>query len=227
VVWQKDGISGDLEAIRIDEAGVVLPIGDLVTGPAVSFGAVVLGKTAGWSLLWMEIDEEGRALRRGLVDPSGTLHPERRLLLTPPALQAADLAAAAAGESVHAAWRQPLPGDEDDLFRTTFAAADTAGVPDPVPLTLVEAVVSVPLPPESRPLRVFPNPFRSGVRIEGPGATPTEAEVLDLRGRRLRRLSASDRRYWDGRSDAGAPVPPGVYWIRVAGGSSVRVVRIP
>jgi hypothetical protein len=87
-------------------------------------------------------------------------------------------------------------------------------------------------------LRVLPNPHGRSVRItleapEPPPASGTAAlEILDLAGRRVRRLTGDARAglVWDGRDEAGAPLPAGVYvhqLVTARGAWSARSVLVP
>jgi hypothetical protein len=82
---------------------------------------------------------------------------------------------------------------------------------------------------------ISPNPTRSGAAIAfSLGAAARVAlDVVDVRGRVVRRLeeglrpAGAHRVTWDGRTDRGAPVPAGVYFVRFdagAGPSSRRIV---
>ena len=86
------------------------------------------------------------------------------------------------------------------------------------------------------PIRVYPNPARDAVRfrLELARAGPASLDVFDVAGRRVRRLLAGPHPAgpsvvtWDGRSDAGAPLPAGVYFYRLetnGGTASGKVVR--
>jgi flagellar hook assembly protein FlgD len=68
--------------------------------------------------------------------------------------------------------------------------------------------------------------------FELPAERPVEASVFDLAGRRVRALepgrlfpAGTHRLTWDGRDEAGTPVAPGVYLVRVRAGSDVQVRR--
>lgn len=80
-----------------------------------------------------------------------------------------------------------------------------------------------------------PNPFRSSTRLEltVARAGALRAEVFTVAGQRVRRLvdrsvSAGERVgvVWDGADDAGAPVTPGTYFLRVTEPERVRTQRI-
>src|SRR5262249_42932214 len=82
-----------------------------------------------------------------------------------------------------------------------------------------------------------PNPTASAtsVRLELSRAARVRLEVVDLAGRVVRAIDAgvvaagSHDLAWDGRSDRGSAVRPGLYWLRVrAGGEEAlrRVVRL-
>jgi len=86
---------------------------------------------------------------------------------------------------------------------------------------LVDAVqnanVSVETPgaPRMR-LRAWPNPARGPIRFESPGGLiAREIEILDGAGRLIARVTPGASRQWDGRDQAGRPVPAGVYFARV------------
>ncbi len=78
-------------------------------------------------------------------------------------------------------------------------------------------------------LTVSPNPSRGPVRIAlldgsaGVGG-PVMVSVFDVQGRRVAvRSGAGPEMGWDARGDDGAPVPPGLYFVRVTrGGASWR-----
>lgn len=77
--------------------------------------------------------------------------------------------------------------------------------------------------PVRRELRLFPNPTRGAVTIafaEGsPDAgAPLTLQVFDVQGREVarREIVAGGLAGWDGRSDAGAAAPPGIYFVRVS-----------
>lgn len=131
--------------------------------------------------------------------------------------------------------------------RTLFASTHgrsifSAGLPS-VPVSAESDDLSLQRSPS---LIAWPNPFteRVHLRLEAPGLDsadpvssvgPVVLEVFDVRGRRVLRISndpqsAVGRRLmeWDGRTDAGSRVPPGIYVIRIgfenAGRSAVTTV---
>lgn len=76
-------------------------------------------------------------------------------------------------------------------------------------------------------LRVTPNPFAAGTRIEAPG--PGRVEVADVSGRRVRgiTLAGSSASFeWDGRDDGGRALGPGIYLVRYEGAAGRSVVKI-
>ena len=117
--------------------------------------------------------------------------------------------------------------------RTAIA---TGGDADVVSGSLVSSgAVSVPLRVVSvKELAVYPNPFRSTVRIEFAGARggrPGAIDVFSVTGRHVTTLPETDgfTWSWDGRDSAGRPVAPGVYMLRLQGGgaaSTNRLVRV-
>lgn len=76
-----------------------------------------------------------------------------------------------------------------------------------------------------------PNPAAGGVTIPwrslAGAPAPGRLIVQDVHGRQVRLLPVEGRSriFWDGRDDAGAAVPSGVYWIRVAGEAAARGAR--
>ena len=83
--------------------------------------------------------------------------------------------------------------------------------------------------PEWKPgqisIRSWPNPASARVYIawELPRAQAVTVELFDVRGRRLRAwapgvlAAGPHEREWNARDANGAPLPAGVYWIRVRG----------
>jgi hypothetical protein len=97
-------------------------------------------------------------------------------------------------------------------------------------------------PPALRLAQGYPNPFRERTTLtfdipeERITGLPARLAVYDVRGRLVRRLEDAPHfpgRFevpWDGRDDAGRPVPAGVYVARLLLGPdvySVRMVRLP
>jgi hypothetical protein len=84
--------------------------------------------------------------------------------------------------------------------------------------------------------RAQPNPFGSVTRmayaVEGGTASRVEIAVFNAAGRRVRQLVSgmkSAGRYevaWDGRGESGAPMPAGVYFLRVWTGTRQMVNRV-
>jgi flagellar hook assembly protein FlgD len=75
-------------------------------------------------------------------------------------------------------------------------------------------------------MRASPNPFRGSTEIsfDAPqAAAAARVEVLDVRGRRVATLASrpaiagAHRAAWDGRDEGGAPLPAGVYFVRLEG----------
>lgn len=79
-----------------------------------------------------------------------------------------------------------------------------------------------------------PNPTRAGLRVERviARAGAVDLVVLDVLGRRVRTLATGDAPagrsdvVWDGLDDAGAPVPAGVYVLRLAAPDAVVTRRV-
>jgi len=116
-----------------------------------------------------------------------------------------------AGGGVIASWTDFRPGSFADIY------AQWADATDPV--------ASVGAGPEPRfeiqPIRPHPARGEVTLRLELSAPAPVTVEVLDAAGRRVRTL-ASGREleagvhpiHWDGRDEAGAPRPGGIYWMR-------------
>jgi hypothetical protein len=103
----------------------------------------------------------------------------------------------------------------------------------------VGVVPTGPRPPQAlRILAAKPNPSDGALelRFRLPEALPVSVEVFDLAGRKIRSLrSAGDlpagdqALNWDGRDDRGAPLPGGVYLVRVSAGRDTarqKLVRL-
>lgn len=89
--------------------------------------------------------------------------------------------------------------------------------------------------PTALSLTIAPNPARASTRLsfELPSEDVLEVRLLDLGGRVVRSLhrgslaAGSHSVVWDGRDDAGAALPAGVYWARIetrSGATARRVV---
>jgi uncharacterized protein (DUF362 family) len=118
------------------------------------------------------------------------------------------------------------------------------GIDNPALITIVEldaAVVGVRetlTGPESAALLApYPNPTTSGstFRFNCPGTATAELILVDIAGRRVRRLAAGQFPHgihsvvWDGRDDGGRPLPSGVYFCQLMLNGKAhhrRVVRI-
>jgi glucose/arabinose dehydrogenase len=96
-------------------------------------------------------------------------------------------------------------------------------------------LVDVPQPGvRSRTLRAAPNPFRAATEISFtlPAEGNVRLEVFDVSGRRLRTLTdrtaspGTHRHSWDGRDDAGAMTPPGVYLARLVRDGRAETLRV-
>lgn len=105
-----------------------------------------------------------------------------------------------------------------------------------LPAGLLSAPKDPVLPAHTRLGAAYPNPFVGETTMELALAKsgPVTLTIFDLSGRRVRRLvdadvaAGSKRVAWDGRSDAGARVPNGLYLVRMdaAGIRQVRRVMI-
>ncbi len=237
VVWREPGNGGsDLVARFLGPDGV--PLGEgafpVSSSPGFEYGPRLQGFGVGACLLWFDQDAAGRGIRRAWIDEGGAVHPAGGALLTDPADDVADMALAVRGAEALAAWRLPLPLDDDDLYAGVFPAADTVVIPTPVPFTLVREVSGAPAPAAASrlPPRAYPNPFRHGVRLDlGSDRASQELLILDIAGRRVRRLglpAGAAAAFWDGRTDAGEAAPPGVYLAKIPRNpKGLRLVKLP
>jgi|GEM_PF-1233475 len=82
---------------------------------------------------------------------------------------------------------------------------------------------------------VVPNPFRSTAEIRyslgAMGASPVSLEIYDPAGRIVRRLACDTQAgphvsVWDGRTEAGRKVAPGVYFCRLTGAARRSTLRM-
>jgi serine protease AprX len=88
--------------------------------------------------------------------------------------------------------------------------------------------------PAARALRAAPNPFHAATELGYALAADADVrlEVFDLAGRRVRTLEAGraragdHRAAWDGRDDAGAALPAGVYLARLQRGGVSQTLRV-
>ena len=101
-------------------------------------------------------------------------------------------------------------------------------------MVLTGVTTSVPLLAENG-AGAHPNPFgrNTEVRFTLDRGGPVTATVHDVAGRSVRTLLAGAvmpagavALGWDGRDDAGAAVPNGVYFCRIAGGDGARLTRL-
>jgi flagellar hook assembly protein FlgD len=80
-------------------------------------------------------------------------------------------------------------------------------------------------------LRAYPNPFRADVTfvVGVPAGTTGAIEIFDVRGRRVRAFEARTGETalrWDGRSEQGAQLPQGIYFVRLHAGEEFRTQRV-
>jgi flagellar hook assembly protein FlgD len=83
-------------------------------------------------------------------------------------------------------------------------------------------------------LAVAPNPFNPSttLRFDLAASGTVQAEICDLGGRVVRRLARGVMAAgpvvlaWDGRDDAGFPLPSGVYVARVTGAGPARTAKL-
>lgn len=117
----------------------------------------------------------------------------------------------------------------DDVTITTRQGGTLAGPPTDVsPLLRLAA-------PAPSPARAG-EPTRIAFTLPAGAAAAVRLEILDVRGRLVRRLldgplpPGPHARAWDGRDEAGREAPPGVYGVRLVAGTTARsgkCVRVP
>lgn len=134
----------------------------------------------------------------------------------------------AAGGRLLVAWRDRRDGNHEVYVREALLATPV-GVPETAE------------PPRAAALRASPNPFRGAITIEWPG--PLDLSGLSAAGRCVDVFDAAGRRRatielpagaaqleWNGAGDDGAPLPAGVYLLKLRGApieGARRIVRVP
>jgi len=126
------------------------------------------------------------------------------------------------------------------LWVLSTGVSDRLGRGVPVDLVLddlIDTTATTPAPPAAvtaLPLEVEPNPARGGcvLRFSLAEAGPGVLAVYDAGGRRVRTLESGPLARgvhaprWDGRDDAGRPVPGGLYFARLRLGQGVQTRRV-
>jgi hypothetical protein len=85
------------------------------------------------------------------------------------------------------------------------------------------AVSEQPGTTTARSVRAWPNPFSGSVRLSAPSGSHVKAAIYDNCGRLVRILNRTGRGneyVWDGLSDNGRSVAPGIYFFRAATGGN-------
>jgi hypothetical protein len=127
----------------------------------------------------------------------------------------------------------PTANDPDTCTITIFSDASNDPVTVGVSMDIPTAIGAVPPAPFAI-VGVVPNPFNPSttVRFTLPGKMPVTAEVWSVTGARVRVLAdesmfeaGANALVWDGKSDGGAPVASGVYFVRVKTHLGARVTR--
>jgi len=102
--------------------------------------------------------------------------------------------------------------------------------------TVTSNISAVPNPTGGRrllSLQAWPNPSTGGAEIRlrlEEGRKNGVFTVVDLQGRELRRIEQPEMAAgettiaFDGRDSSGQPLPPGVYWVKMADGPSTKMV---
>ncbi|MBK8164493.1 MAG: hypothetical protein IPK64_00865 [bacterium] len=131
-----------------------------------------------------------------------------------------------------------LAGAEEGLVvagGTLFAITGEHGLTMTGPACLDQAAGVAAVTPRRLVLSASPNPFnpRTTIAFTLDAATEVAIDVHDVRGRHVRALLAPTRlgagphaQAWDGRDDAGRPVPGGVYLASVRHGAARERVKL-
>jgi hypothetical protein len=136
------------------------------------------------------------------------------------------------------------PGGECILSTVGFSSIDFGGGPLPASFFLakldgdegVETAAPQAGGPRGTELAIYPNPFVAGTTIRftapGGGAGTARVRILDVAGREVRSFAAPGPAgggwivSWDGRSDRGAAVVSGVYFVQVETAETRRTERV-
>lgn len=131
-----------------------------------------------------------------------------------------------------------LAGAEQGLVvsgGTLYAITGEHGLTMTSPVCLAQAAGVAPAAPQGLVLSASPNPFnpRTSIAFTLDAAADVAIDVHDVRGRHVRALLAPTRldagphtQAWDGRDDAGRPVPGGVYLASVRHGTARERVKL-
>ncbi len=91
------------------------------------------------------------------------------------------------------------------------------------------AVRESPDKPDKVSLDVYPNPFNASLKIELTGNFSTDARlgIFNIDGRLVRELQMDNRHFiiWDGNDKVGAPLPSGLYFVRLIENEKVFTAR--
>lgn len=117
------------------------------------------------------------------------------------------------------------PYDDQELIQILFSLDDS---------THASGVPEEDRSPRAMVLAATPNPMRETTSIRFALERPQAvlAQVFDLRGAPVRALfhgslpAGPQAITWDGRDDLGAPVPPGLYFVRVQSDEGVRRTKV-
>jgi len=244
--FSADGTDISVSDDATDAAGVfavLLPTGELDITVAPPIGSRLLGSTLPRVTVTAAADLGDLALAEGML-LTVRVRDERGAPVAGADLDVFDAAgggqiptfyddADAAGEAVVA-----LPAGEYRLVVTPPPGSGlAAGELAPLSITadlVVEVTLASAAPPGAGILAFGPNPFGAEIRVDYGAAAAGEVrlDVYDLRGRRVRRLRdgaaapGAATVVWDGRDDAGARVPAGVYFLKFEAAGVVDTRRV-
>jgi hypothetical protein len=235
VVWSQGAaaFTRDLRAQHLDAAGQRLwaTTGVLVsTSPKTEDHPVLAGTTTGGTAIaWLDNRNEVAAdVYTQLLDANGVPQwtPAGVPLCTATGTQDALAIAPDTTGGAIVAWTDARNGNMD-IYANRITG--WGGVVDAGPAGAATLRLSLPVP----------NPTRAGLALalDLPAAGPVSASVHAVGGRLVRSLWRNEAcpagrvtLAWDGRDDAGARVPAGIYWIGVRAGSlreARRAVVLP
>ncbi len=119
---------------------------------------------------------------------------------------------------------QPFANTEDltGLMAGSYilVVTDANGCSQSLPAVKIDNTVATSEPGDAAQLRIIPNPAGSSFRLEMHGVQPIDVQILDIHGRLIRKLEASE---WTGLVDV-TQIPAGMYYLRMLDLSSRAVM---
>ncbi len=226
-VWQDNRSSpAQIYAQHIDTAGQPLWGADgIAVAPANDTQDVptLIGVQDGVVIAWHDIRGGDSGIDAQKLDPGGNrLWTTSGIVVAPTGVGSGPLMATDAYYGALISWSDDHTGVEDSYVTRLWSGS---------PLLLAAPVsTAAPLALQF----VSANPARADValRLDLPEAENVRLEVIDIVGRRVRRLqhgrldAGEHEVRWDGRDDEGARIAPGVYFVRAATDHGTRNARV-